>query len=58
MNIKMLNGNNLPHELLLTTRHAPKLRIAIKNNMSADIKLRITQISKIIHSGGFLGSCK
>ena len=27
-----------------------------KNNMSADIKLSKTQISKIIQSGGFLGS--
>ena len=22
--LKMFNGNNLPHELLLTTRHKPK----------------------------------
>ena len=26
MNAKMLNGNNLPHELLLTTRQTTKLR--------------------------------
>ena len=25
MNIKMFNGNNLPHELLLTTRQSTKL---------------------------------
>ena len=56
MNIKMFNGNNLPHELLLTTRKKTELRIAIENNMSTDIKLSKTQISKIIQSGGFLGS--
>ena len=33
-----------------------KLRNASKNNMSADIKLSKAQISKIIPSGGFLGS--
>ena len=51
----MFNGNNLPHELLLTTRQTTKLRNAIENNMSTDIKLSKAQISKIIHSGGFLG---
>ena len=39
LNIKMLNGNNLPHELLLTTRQTSKLRNAIENNRSTDIKL-------------------
>ena len=39
MNIKMFNGNNLPHELLLTTRQKTKLRNAFENNMSTDIKL-------------------
>ena len=33
-----------------------KFRNAFKNNMSADIKLSKAQISKIIQSGGFLGS--
>ena len=56
MNIKMFNGNNLPHELLLTTRQTTKLRNAIENNMSTDIKLSKTQTSKLIQSGGFLGS--
>ena len=55
MNAKMFNGNNLPHELLLTTRQITKLRNAIENNMSTDIKLSKAQISKIIKSGGFLG---
>ena len=52
----MFNGNILPHELLLTTRQTTKLRNAIENNMSTDIKLRKAQISKIIQSEGFLGS--
>ena len=55
MNAKMFNGNNLPHELLLTTRQTTKLRNAIENNMSTDTKLSKAQISKIIQSGGFLG---
>ena len=57
MNIKVFNGNNLPHELLLTTTtKKTKLRNAFKNNMSTHIKLCKTQISKINQSGGFLGS--
>ena len=53
---KMFNGNNLPHELLLTTRQKTKLRNALNDNMSADLKLSKAQIIKIIQSGGFLGS--
>ena len=52
----MFDGNDLPHELLLTTRQRTKLRNAFNNNMSADLKLSKAQISKIIQSGGFLGS--
>ena len=52
----MFNGNDLPHELLLTTRQKTKLRNAFNNNMSTDVKYSKTQISKIIQSGGFLGS--
>ena len=48
--------NNLPHELLLTTRQKTKLRNAFNNNMPTDIKLSKAQITKIIQSGGFLGS--
>ena len=55
MNAKMFNGNSLPHELLLTTKQTTKLRNAIENNMSTDIKLSKAQISKIIKSAGFLG---
>ena len=55
MNVKKFDGNNLSHELLLTTRQTTKLRNGIGNNMSTDIKLSKAQISKIIQSGGFLG---
>ena len=54
--LKMFDGNDLPHELLLTTRQKTKLRNAFNNNMSADIKFSKTKIVKIIQSGGFLGS--
>ena len=46
-NLKILNGNDLPHELLLTTRQKTKLRNAFNNNMSTDLKLSRAQISKI-----------
>ena len=55
VNDEIFNENNLSHELLLTTRQTTKLRNAIENNLQTDIKLRKTQISKIIQSGGFLG---
>ena len=55
MNIKMFEGNDLPHELSLTIRQK-KLRNAFENNISTGTKLSKTQISKIIQSGGFLGS--
>ena len=56
ISLEMFDKNNLPHELLLTTRQKTKLRNAFNNNMSADIKLSKAQISKIIQSGGFLGA--
>ena len=56
MSLKMFDGNHLPHELLLTTRQKTKLKNAFNNNMSTDLKLSRAQISKIIQSGGFLGS--
>ena len=56
ISLKMFNGNNLPHELLLTTRQKTKLRNVFNNNMSTDLKVSKAQISKIIQSGGFLGS--
>ena len=56
ISLKIFDGNNLPHKLLLTTRQKTKLRNAFNNNMSTDIKLSTAQITKIIQSGGFLGS--
>ena len=52
----MFNGDDLPHELLLTTRQKTKLRNAFNNNMSVNIKFSKAQINKIIQSGRFLGS--
>ena len=56
MSLKMFDVKDLHHELLLTTRQRTKLRNAFNNNMSSDIKLSKAQVSKIIQSGGFLGS--
>ena len=56
INTKMFEGNNLPHELSMTTRQETKLRNAFENNMPTDVKLPKSQISEIIQSGGFLGS--
>ena len=53
--IKKFNKDELPHELLLTTRQNTKLRNAINNNLATDIKLSKAQIKKLIQSGGFLG---
>ena len=55
MSLKMLRGENLPHELLLKTRQKTKLRNAFNNNMSTVLKLSKAQISKIIQSEGFVG---
>ena len=52
MSLKMFDGNDIPHELLLTTKRM-KLRNAFNNNVSTDLKLSKTQISKVIQSGGF-----
>ena len=55
ISIKNFNKDELPYELLLTTRQSTKLRNAINNNMTTDLKLSKAQIKKMIHSGGFLG---
>ena len=56
ISLEMFNGNDLPHELILTTRQKTKLRNAFNNNMSTDLKLSKAQISKKVQSEGFLGS--
>ena len=55
LGIKDFNKDELPHEVLLTTRQNTKLRNAINNNLATDIKLSKAQIKKLIESGGFLG---
>ena len=47
LGIKNFNKDELPHELLLTTRQNTKLRNAINNNLATDIKLSRAQIKKI-----------
>ena len=54
--LKMFDGNDLPNELLLTTRQKARLRNAFNSNMPTDLRFSRVQISKIIQSGGFLGS--
>ena len=56
MSFKMFNENDSAQELLLKRRQKTKLRNAINNNMSTDIQFSKAQISKMIQSGGFLGS--
>ena len=46
INLKMFNGNNLPHELLFTIRQKIKLRNALNNNMSTDLKFSKAQFLK------------
>ena len=55
ISLKMFNGDNLPHESLLTTRKKTKRRNAFNNNTSTNIKLTKARINKIIQAGGFLG---
>ena len=49
------NETNFPHKFLLTNRQVSNLRKAFANDLSPDIKLSKTQLSKMIQSGGFLG---
>ena len=37
ISLKMFNGNDLPHELLLTARQKTKLRNVFNNNMSTNL---------------------
>ena len=51
---KNVQGEKLPHELLLTRGQKTKMRNPFANNMSTDIKLSKAQLSKIIQSVGFV----
>ena len=55
LSTKNFNKDEVPQELLLTTRQNTKLRNALNNNSATDIKLSKAQIKKLIQSGGFLG---
>ena len=48
LGIKNFNKDELPHELLLTTRQNNELRNAINNNLATNIKLSKAQIKKLI----------
>ena len=48
LGIKNFNKDELPHELLLTTRQNTKLRNAINTNLATDIKLSKAQIKRLI----------
>ena len=50
----MFDGNDLSHELLLTTRQKTKIRNAFNNNTSTVKKFSKAEINKIVQSGGFL----
>ena len=54
MSLKIVDGNDLPHELLLTAGQKTKLRNVFNGNMSTHLTLSKAQISRIIQSGGFL----
>ena len=47
LGLKTFNKDELPHELLLTTRQNTKLCNAIKNYLEIDIKLSKGKIKKI-----------
>ena len=55
MSLKLFDGNDLPHELLLTTWQKTKLRNSSNNNMLTDLKLSKAHFSKIGQYRGFLG---
>ena len=49
------NENKFPAKLLLNNRQVSNIRKAFANSSSTDIKLSISQLSKMMQSGGFLG---
>ena len=53
LNKKIFEDEELPHELLLTTRQTTKISNVFANNMPTDVKISKAQISKTIQSGGF-----
>ena len=53
---KKFEDEELPYELLLTTRQTTKIKNVFANNMSTHIRLSKYQISKITPSRGSFGS--
>ena len=53
----MINADktNISHNSLLIDRQVVRLCKIFTNKLSKDVKLQKTQLSKIIHSDGFLG---
>ena len=49
-----INEINFPHKLLLTDTQVSKLRQAFANNLSANIKISKTHMSKIVQPERFL----
>ena len=49
VSLEMYDGNDLPYEMLLTTRQKTKLTNAFQKNISTDTSLSEAQMSKIIH---------
>ena len=50
MSLKMIDENDLPHELLMTARQKTKLRNAFNNNMSTDLKIHGSGTTTLIIS--------
>ena len=48
------NETNFPHKLLLTDAQASRIRKALANGLSANIKSSETHFSKMIQSGGVI----
>ena len=48
------DDTNFPHKLLLNNTQVLRLPNAFANTLSTNIKLSITQLPKIVQSGGFL----
>ena len=46
MSLKIFDGNDSPHEFLLTRRQKSKLRNGFNNNMSTNLKFSKAQILK------------
>ena len=49
----MTDKNNFPHKLSLTNTQVSNIPKTFVNGSSANIKISKTQLSKMIHSGGF-----